>query len=79
MRKKGIQPKEVDDDAGHQNTDSKFASHLKASTGSSNFSRNKSLKQQRQFLPAFASREALLKVIRENQGMSSMPTLTLGH
>lgn len=56
-----------DDESGHKNTDSKFASHLKASTGASNFSRNKSLKQQRQYLPAFASREALLKVIRENQ------------
>lgn len=57
-----------DDDRGHKNTDSQFASHLKASTGASHFSRNKSLKQQRQYLPAFASREALLKVIRENQG-----------
>ncbi|KAL8286977.1 hypothetical protein RQP46_003983 [Phenoliferia psychrophenolica] len=62
--------KEIDsatDDRGDANSDSKFASHLKAATGASSFSRNKSLKQQRQFLPAFASREALLKVIRENQ------------
>lgn len=59
-----------DDDRGHKNTDSQFASHLKASKGASSFSRDKSLKQQRQYLPAFASREALLKVIRENQGQS---------
>ncbi|SCZ94412.1 BZ3500_MvSof-1268-A1-R1_Chr12-2g03882 [Microbotryum saponariae] len=50
------------------NSDSKFASHLKAAgQGSSAFSRNKSLKQQRQYLPAFASREDLLNVVRENQ------------
>ncbi|SCV73120.1 BQ2448_7045 [Microbotryum intermedium] len=59
-------------DAGNEdtsaNSDSKFASHLKAAgQGSSAFSRNKSLKQQRQYLPAFASREDLLKVVRENQ------------
>ncbi|KAK4704953.1 pre-mRNA-splicing factor ATP-dependent RNA helicase DHX38/PRP16, partial [Phenoliferia sp. Uapishka_3] len=58
---------DADDDRGDKNTDSQFASHLKAATGASSFSRNKSLKQQRQYLPAFASREALLKVIRENQ------------
>jgi hypothetical protein len=32
--------------------------------------RTKSLKEQRQYLPAFASREALLKIVRENQGAS---------
>ena len=48
--------------------DSKFASHLKASTASSAFSRSRTLKQQREFLPAFACREDLMRVIRENQG-----------
>lgn len=58
-----------DDDEGRKNTDSQFASHLKAAgPGASTFSRNKTLKQQRQYLPAFASREALLNIIRENQG-----------
>ncbi|KAJ7671951.1 putative PRP16-RNA-dependent ATPase [Mycena rosella] len=50
--------------------DSKFASHLKASSGVSAFARNRTLKQQREYLPAFASREELMKVIRENQGES---------
>ena len=36
--------------------------------GTSHFARSKSLKEQRQYLPAFASREALLKIVRENQG-----------
>ncbi|KAF5383403.1 hypothetical protein D9757_006182 [Collybiopsis confluens] len=47
--------------------DSKFASHLKASSGVSAFSRNRTLKEQREYLPAFACREDLMKVIRENQ------------
>ncbi|KAG1725582.1 pre-mRNA splicing factor [Suillus paluster] len=47
--------------------DSKFASHLKASTGVSSFAKNRTLKEQREYLPAFACREELLKVIRENQ------------
>lgn len=72
-QRKGKGPqKSGDEDRDHKNTDSQFASHLKASTGASNFSRTKSLKQQRQYLPAFASREALLKVIRENQGSSQI-------
>lgn len=37
--------------------------------GSSNFARSKTLKQQRQYLPAFACREELLAVIRENQAV----------
>ncbi|MCJ1349455.1 DEAH-box RNA helicase prp16 [Peltigera leucophlebia] len=46
---------------------SKFASHLKKNEGQSNFSRSKSLREQREFLPAFAVREELLRVIRDNQ------------
>lgn len=41
--------------------------------GGSHFARSKSLKEQRQYLPAFASREALLKIVRENQGASVVP------
>lgn len=48
--------------------DSKFASHLKTSAGVSSFAKNRTLKEQREYLPAFACREELLKVIRENQG-----------
>ncbi|PHH69289.1 hypothetical protein CDD82_7858 [Ophiocordyceps australis] len=35
--------------------------------GASDFSKSKTLREQRQFLPAFAEREELLRVIRENQ------------
>ncbi|GAA6058650.1 hypothetical protein JCM10212_004061 [Sporobolomyces blumeae] len=56
-----------EDDGKGKNSDSQFASHMKAQKGSSKFAKEKSLKQQRQYLPAFASREELLKIIRENQ------------
>lgn len=60
------QIKQEEDDA---RKDSKFATHMKArENGGSNFSRTKTLKEQRQYLPAFACREDLLKVIREHQG-----------
>ena len=49
--------------------DSKFATHLKTSTSVSSFAKNRTLKEQREYLPAFACREELLKVIRENQGL----------
>ncbi|KAG6373112.1 pre-mRNA splicing factor [Boletus reticuloceps] len=47
--------------------DSKFASHLKMTAGVSSFAKNRTLKEQREYLPAFACREELLKVMRENQ------------
>ncbi|KAI9837376.1 MAG: DEAH-box RNA helicase prp16 [Thelocarpon superellum] len=46
---------------------SKFADHLKANDGQSNFSRSKTLREQREYLPAFAVREELLRVIRDHQ------------
>ncbi|KAL1956699.1 hypothetical protein VTO42DRAFT_6849 [Malbranchea cinnamomea] len=46
---------------------SKFAEYLKQSEGSSAFSKSKTLREQREFLPAFAVREELLRVIRDNQ------------
>lgn len=46
---------------------SKFAEHLKQSEGQSAFSRSKTLREQREYLPAFAVREELLRVIRDNQ------------
>ncbi|KXN84821.1 Pre-mRNA-splicing factor ATP-dependent RNA helicase PRP16 [Leucoagaricus sp. SymC.cos] len=52
--------------------DSKFAEHLKSSAGVSAFARTRTLKEQREYLPAFACREELMKVIRENQGMSAL-------
>ncbi|KFY97189.1 hypothetical protein V500_02158, partial [Pseudogymnoascus sp. VKM F-4518 (FW-2643)] len=47
---------------------SKFAEHMaKKSEGASNFSQSKTLREQREYLPAFAVREDLLRVIRDNQ------------
>src|SRR5882762_820980 len=48
--------------------DSKFASHLKLSAGVSAFAKNRTLKEQREYLPAFACREDLMRIIRDNQG-----------
>ena len=45
----------------------KFAEHLKKNEGQSSFSKSKTLREQREFLPAFAVREDLLRVIRDNQ------------
>ena len=50
-----------------QQSNSKFGQHMKKNEGASNFSQSKSLKEQREFLPAFAVREDLLRVIRDNQ------------
>jgi hypothetical protein len=49
----------------------KFSDNLndeEKNTGTSKFATEKSLREQRQFLPAFAVREELLNVIRDNQG-----------
>lgn len=46
---------------------SQFAEHLKKSEGQSAFSKSKTLREQREYLPAFAVREELLRVIRDNQ------------
>lgn len=47
---------------------SKFAEHLKKDEGgASAFSKSKTLREQREFLPAFAVREELMRVIRDNQ------------
>ncbi|PWN89800.1 P-loop containing nucleoside triphosphate hydrolase protein [Acaromyces ingoldii] len=49
-------------------SESQFASHLKKDKGGgSAFSRGKTLKEQRQYLPAFACRDELMAMIRENQ------------
>lgn len=45
----------------------KFAEHLKTNEGQSLFSKSKTLREQREYLPAFAVREELLRVIRDNQ------------
>ena len=47
--------------------DSQYAGHLKKNKGSSKFSQSKTLREQRQYLPAFACRDDLMRAIRENQ------------
>ncbi|KAL0957643.1 hypothetical protein HGRIS_001425 [Hohenbuehelia grisea] len=47
--------------------DSTFASHLKSSSGVSTFAKTRTLKEQREYLPAFACREDLMRTIRDNQ------------
>ncbi|KAH7948002.1 hypothetical protein HPB52_017605 [Rhipicephalus sanguineus] len=49
-------------------TEQRFADHIKDadSQGTSEFSRKKTLMQQRQYLPVFAARQELLRIIREN-------------
>ncbi|KAF9199035.1 DEAH-box RNA helicase prp16 [Haplosporangium sp. Z 27] len=56
-----------EDDAMEGKGDSQFASHLKASEAASAFSKSKSIKEQREYLPAFAVREELMRVIKDNQ------------
>ena len=46
---------------------SQFKSHLKKSEAASEFSRNKTLAEQRRSLPVFHVKDDLLQVIRENQ------------
>lgn len=52
---------------GEDSGKSKFATHMKKNAGSSSFSKSKTLKEQREYLPAFAVREELMRVIRDNQ------------
>lgn len=60
-------PKEDEDKAGAEPQSHKFSEVMKKNEGASNFSQNKTLREQREFLPAFAVREDLLRVIRDNQ------------
>lgn len=67
----GIKEEEGDSAAavpGEENTGkSRFAVHMRKNAGSSSFSKSKTLKEQREYLPAFAVREELMRVIRDNQ------------
>lgn len=61
---------EVQEDPASINVkkDSQFASHMqKKNETISQFAMTKTVKQQRQYLPAFAVREELLRVIRDNR------------
>lgn len=55
-------------DGDSYKTGSQFSTHLKKSEGASDFSRGKTLKQQREYLPAFAVREELMGQLRDHQG-----------
>lgn len=55
-----------DDDSADYKTDQKFADHMTKSEASSDFARRKTISEQRRYLPAFAVRQELLNVIREN-------------
>lgn len=65
MGVKGKKPEEEGSNSGEG--DSKFASHLKSSEAVSDFARTRTMREQREFLPVFAVREDLLKVVRDNQ------------
>jgi pre-mRNA-splicing factor ATP-dependent RNA helicase DHX38/PRP16 len=69
----GVKEKEQEESAGVHSTEedptseSKFASHLKSGEAVSQFARTKTIQEQREFLPAFAVRESLLRIVRDNQ------------
>lgn len=60
-------PKQDEDKADAEPQSHKFSEVMKKSDGASNFSQSKTIREQRQYLPAFAVREELLRVIRDNQ------------
>ncbi|CDW53890.1 pre mRNA splicing factor ATP dependent RNA [Trichuris trichiura] len=67
----GVRKKDVIDpsdsvESGDYKTSHQFADHMKDSEAVSDFAKKKSLREQRQYLPVFAVRQQLLKVIREN-------------
>lgn len=66
----GVKAKEDERDDKEETdykTDQRFANHINADGGpSSDFAKRKNIIQQRQYLPAFAVRQELLRIIREN-------------
>ena len=55
-------------DEKNYKADSQFSTHLQKSEGQSTFAKSRTLKQQREYLPAFAVREELMSMIRDHQG-----------
>lgn len=68
MGVKDQEAEEEKDAAALLKGDSKFAEHLKTQQATSAFAKSRTLKEQREYLPAFACREELMKVLRDNQG-----------
>ena len=66
--KKEEEPEEEEEDDGDFKANSQFKKHLdkQKDEGASHFARSKTIKQQREYLPIYASRAELLKLIREN-------------
>ncbi|GIL69699.1 hypothetical protein Vretifemale_520, partial [Volvox reticuliferus] len=58
---------EEDKDEGDYKAASQFKTHLKKSEAASEFSRSKTIEQQRRSLPVYTVRDDLMQVIRENQ------------
>ncbi|CAD7701175.1 unnamed protein product [Ostreobium quekettii] len=57
---------DVDED-GNVKATNRFKDHLKASEAASEFSKSKTIAQQRRSLPVFQVRDELMQVVRENQ------------
>lgn len=57
---------DAENDSADYRQSQKFAKHMGDSEKASDFSRRKTILQQRRFLPVFAVRQELLNVIREN-------------
>ncbi|ULU01767.1 hypothetical protein L3Y34_001812 [Caenorhabditis briggsae] len=55
-----------DDDSGNYKESHQFASHMKDNEAVSDFAMEKTIKQQREYLPVFACRQKMMNVIREN-------------
>lgn len=58
-------PGDVDDGRARKN-ESQFATHLKKANAVSAFAKSKTMREQREFLPIFAVRDELLRIIRDN-------------
>lgn len=64
----GVQKVSDSDQSDSYKKDSQFASFLKDKTDTiSSFSTSKTIQEQRQYLPAFAVREEVLRIIRDNR------------
>ncbi len=57
----------AEDGSTNYRSDQQFSDHIRAGSDAvSNFAKTKSFKEQRQFLPIYATKEELLSVIRDN-------------
>ena len=66
QKKDDTEANDTEDTMDHK-ADSKFAEHMKVDQEQkSDFSKQKSLKEQREFLPAYACRQEMLRIIRDN-------------